>query len=236
MASKGNKRHMKRIAAHKRVNITEKKKYKFIEKPLPSGHGKAFSLPIVFVLRDKLGIAKTRKEAKYILNKGLVKVDGKVIKRTDYPVGLMDIIEIDKSYYIITLDKKGRLSIKPLKEQVNEKPVKVKNKVSWDKDIWQLTFHDGKTKLTKDNNIKPGFTLIFDLKNKEIKDVIKPEKGRKCLIITGKHAGKIAELKDIKLSGNQKEAVLTDEENKTFITRFNYLFFLPDNWINTVKG
>ncbi|MEM4295826.1 MAG: S4 domain-containing protein [Candidatus Anstonellales archaeon] len=196
MAKKGNRRHLKRIATKKRLAIKEKKAKKFIMKPMPGRHNKDSTWSLLFLLRDKLAIAKTKKEAKYILNKGIVKVDGKVIKKLDYPIGLFDIINISGETYVIVLDKKGRLDV--IKAKIDHKPLKIKNKVSIKPGLWQLTFHDGTTKLVKDNSIKVGYTVIYDLNKKEIKEIKRPEQNALCLITDGKHAGQIAKLEDIK--------------------------------------
>jgi small subunit ribosomal protein S4e len=237
MARKGNRRHLKRLATINALAISEKKAKKFITKPMPGRHEKIV-WPIVVLLRDKLNVAKTTKEVKYLLNKGVVKVDGKVVKERKYPIGLFDIIDIGDDRYIIVLDKKGRLTYKKVdKNAINyDKPLRIKNKVAITTNTWQLTFHDGRTKLVNDKSFKIGDTVVLDLNSKEIKDVVKPEKGKSCLITQGKHAGKIALFQELlHVAEKKKEAKLLTEDKQEIITRFDYLFFLPENFVSIIK-
>ena len=48
-----------------------------------------------------LGIAQTRREGKLVLAQGKVLVDGKVVEKDDFPVGLMDVISMPDAGQIL---------------------------------------------------------------------------------------------------------------------------------------
>ncbi len=226
MAAKGERKHMKRLSSPKRIPLTDRKKRgrRFLVRTSPGTHPKKDSEPLAFLLREQLKVARTRKEVNYILNEGKVKVDGRVRKRDDFPVGLMDIVEVGNDVYRIGIDNKGRLKVEKVEER-NLKLKKVKRKVQAEKDKYQLTFHDGTTLLTSDNNIKVGDSVIFNLKEKKIEKHIPLKEGTLCLVIEGKHSGEKAKLKEVKIREGKKEAVL-DFNGEDVITRWNYLFAL----------
>ncbi len=230
MAKRGERKHMKRISAPKRILIKDKKKRgrRFLINTSPGPHKKDFSEPLAFLLREHLGIVKTLKEAKYVLSKGEVKVDGRVRKKPDFPVGLMDVISIGEKNYRMFIDDKGRLDVVPLEgEEAKLKPKKVINKVCRGKDLYQLTFHDGYTMLTKDNSIKVGDTLVFDVVEGKVKKHIPLKPGVTCLVVEGKHSGEKARLKEVIIRGGKKEALL-EFKDKEVLTRWNYLFAVEE--------
>jgi small subunit ribosomal protein S4e len=231
MAKKGERKHMKRISASKVLPITDKKKNVFIKNPSPGKHSKRTGAPVVFVLREMLGEVSNAREARVVLNAGKVYVDGKVVKDDGFPVGLMDVLSIpeEKKSFRIMLDEKGRLKAVRISEGENLKPLKIKNKVTVGSGVFQLTFHDGRTLITKDNRYKLGDSVLFQLDSKKIIDHIKLAPGVTCLITEGKHAGKKAKLKEIVERMGRKEAVL-DAGGKEIITLAGYLFPIPDGW------
>ncbi len=63
----------------------------------PGPHRRDRSLPLVIVIREILGYARTAKEAIHIISTGRVKVDGVVRRDHRFPVGLMDVLQIEGS-------------------------------------------------------------------------------------------------------------------------------------------
>ena len=83
---------LKRLVAPRWWPI-ERKTKKFILAPR-GPHTKDFSLPLLVLIRDVLKLSETGKEAKNIIKKGEVLVDGKKRKDPNFGVGLLDLIEI----------------------------------------------------------------------------------------------------------------------------------------------
>ncbi len=228
MARKGNKRHVKRIAAPKKLMLTDKKEKVFMKKVSPGPHPKHNAIPLVVLLRDILKVAKNEKEVRAILNDKKVRIDGKIRRDIGFPVGLMDVIDLGNASYRIMLDEKGRL-VPIVNEKELLKPLKIVNKVSIGKDKFQLTFHDGRTLLTSDNNFKVGDVVLFDLSKKEVVELVKNKEGVHCLIVDGRHAGKKGKVKEIVSRGGKREVVIESSEGE-IITRHDYVFPLPEGW------
>ena len=81
-------------------------------KPSQGPHKLRECIPLNLLLRAKLGVARNWTEAKLIVKakEGNISIDGK--ERTDhkYPVGIMDIVTVNKtgSNYRVNFDVKGR--------------------------------------------------------------------------------------------------------------------------------
>ncbi|MEM2969939.1 MAG: S4 domain-containing protein, partial [Candidatus Bathyarchaeia archaeon] len=84
MGKKGGKGHLKREAAPGFWPI-HRKKYVWTIKPLPGPHPIHQCLPLTLVVREILGLAKTRREAKKIVSQGKILVDGRIIHNERFP-------------------------------------------------------------------------------------------------------------------------------------------------------
>ena len=87
MGSKGNNRHVKRLAAPKYLHIGRKVNA-YVTKPNPGRHTLDSSIAISTVLKEKLGVASSAREARRILKSSSVEVNGKVVRDSRYPLGL----------------------------------------------------------------------------------------------------------------------------------------------------
>ena len=105
----GKSSHMKRLAMPRSWPLPRKTSV-WVQRPDPCGHSIECCMPVGIILRDILGFAGTRKEANQIIQKGIVKVDGKEVKSINRGVGLFDILTIGDQSFICIFDKRGRLS------------------------------------------------------------------------------------------------------------------------------
>ncbi len=96
MAKKSGSLKAKRSATPAFWQISRKDK-RFVVRTFPGPHPKSYSYPLLVVLRDVLGIAKTRREALSVLNQGKVNVDGRVVKAEAFPIGMMDVIDFPET-------------------------------------------------------------------------------------------------------------------------------------------
>lgn len=217
---------IKKLAAPKTWPIARKSKERWIAKPLPGAHKLENSLALSVILRDFLKLAPTRREIKQLLNNKLVLVNNKIIKETNYNVGLFDVLSIPKisKQYRIVFNSKGKLHIQEInKDEANILPMKVRNvrKVKGGK--LQASFVNGFNMLKK---FPTNSVVLYDLeKNKDIKTI---ELKSGCLVTatSGKHAGTIAtlkEIKEIKVLKTKKLATLTDGK-EDWKTDAAYLF------------
>jgi small subunit ribosomal protein S4e len=231
MARKGPRNHLKRSNIPDKVWIRNKKDYKYIRRQAPGPHAMASSMCIGVLMRDIIKCVDNMREARLTMRSGHVKVDGKARKDSDFPVGLMDVVEIRGAAYRILIGAHGRYEAKETEktDKTDKKPLKIARKVSAGKAGYQLTFHDGRTMLTKDNSLSVNDVVLFDIAKKAITDTAKPEIGSMCLIIEGRHAGKSGTIS--KISGEGTKDVTIGVEGKDIITRFNYIFPVKDGWL-----
>lgn len=228
--------HLKRLQASKNFPI-ERKKFKFTVAPRAGPHAKEESIPLQIIIRDVLKYAETIKQAKKIIKKKEVKIDGKVRTDQKYPVGLMDVIEIPKigEYYRI-IPKTGKLIISKItKEKAKYKLCQIKNKTNIKKGNIQLNLHDGRNiiipvkdpKKPKEDAYSVGDTLIISLPEQKILEHIKLEKGNLGMVVKGKHAGEVGELKDIRIMiGREPNKVILKTKDRAVKTIKDYVFII----------
>ena len=221
------KNHIKRLAAPKTWPI-ERKKHIWVARQLPGTHTIESSLPIVLVLKEFLSYAKTSKEAKQILNTGKIKVDGIVRKEHKFPVGLLDVLTVDKDSYRVLLNENGKLILHPIKkEEASVKPRKIVKKQKVKGNKTQITCYDGVNKNIDKEKYSVSDTLIFDVEKKEIKDHLKLEKGAVIYVTGGKQVGKVGTLKEVKKKvGLQPKKIIFSVGKESFETLKDYAFVI----------
>ena len=214
------KNHLKRIAAPKTV-ILNRKQNTFIVRPNPGAHPLEMGLPLGFILRDVLNYASTTSEAKKILNNKEVLVDGKRRKDHRFIVGLFDVISFPdlKKYYRLVLDQHGRIIVQETTvEESSIKPCKIIGKTSLSGGKIQFNFHDGKNIIT-DQKAKVGDSVLLQLPQFKIKEVLPLGKDATVFLTKGKHGGSMGVLKEIK--GNEAIYIV---DGKDIETAKDYLF------------
>jgi small subunit ribosomal protein S4e len=242
MGRKGGKRHLKRKPAPKFWPI-HRKEAVFTVKPRPGPHPFSRCIPLILIVRDILGIAKTRKEAKKIISQGKIWVDGKVRKKERFPAGLMDVIsipEMDRVYRVLP-SQKG-LTLLPIekKEEAGFKLCRIENKTTIKGGHIQLNLHDGRNLLirVKDANhpeedvFETLDTLKVSLPDQEIIGHFKLAKEAPAIIIDGKNIGKSGKIMEIEMrTGQKRRKTLVTIENGSgnrFQTTLDYIFVIGD--------
>ena len=185
--------HMKRVTSPKFWKAG-RKKHVWIISPVPGPHPKRFSFPLGVIVRDYLGLAQNRKEAKAALNSGNVLVDGVVRRELKFPVGLMDVITIvplKKHYRVIPYEKGLRIIEIPEKE-AKIKVLRVVRKQVIENGKLQITTHDGRNFLNVKADV--GDSLVISLPDGKIKSILKLEPGALALVIKGRRAGRMGKV------------------------------------------
>jgi len=219
------KNHLKRLAIPKSWRL-KKKESVFAIRPLSGSHSVELSMPLGILLRDVLKYADTLKEVKLILNHEKILLNKKEVKNYKYPVGLFDILEIEKTKdkFIVLINQVGKLVLKPYDKDVTFLKVRSKNIVKGNK--YMLGFLNGFTSLVDKkifDSTKVGDSIIFDLYKKKIKDVINFKEGSFTYVFKGKYVGYIGKILSItKGNGLSKDVIeienKKDEENSKIIT------------------
>jgi small subunit ribosomal protein S4e len=187
--------HLKREVAPKFWPIARKRKH-WAVRPIPGPHPIKLCIPLLVVIRDVLSLAETAKEAEFIVGRGYVKVDGKVRVDPRFPVGLMDVIEVEKldKVYRVLPCKRG-LTLKEIpKKEASLKLCKIEGKTTLKGGRVQLNLHDGRNILVQekpaDGDYKINDVLMMRLPSQELLKRVKFGKNSLALITGGKYAGK----------------------------------------------
>jgi len=219
-------KHIKRLASPTTWK-QPRKRYTWSVKASPGPHAVDSSVPLMVIIRDVLHLADTSKEARNIITRGLIKVDGRIVKDYKRPVGFMDTISINDAgiFKRVLLDKSGVLVLSDLKmEEVGWKLVKVIGKFIQKGGKIQLTTHDGRVILTDQTSIKRGDTLKISLPDQKILEVYPLVKDTMVYVMGGAHRGMITQIRDINVSRSYQENTVESKDN--FTTTVSNIFVL----------
>ena len=211
-------------------------------KTSPGPHSLENCLPLALVLRNILGFAKTRKEAKTIVSQGKVYVDGKVRKEDDFPAGLMDVISIpDANKFFRVLPSGKGLILSPInKEETNFKLCRIENKKVVKNGHVQLNFHDGSNMLLKvadpknlqEDVYKTLDTIKISLPERQILEHIKMKENDFAIITGGKNIGNYGKIVEIEKAEGKKHrnalVTIEDEKGNRYQTILDFVFAIGE--------
>ena len=249
MGKKGKTARLKRKPAPAFWPI-HRKELPWVVKPQSGSHSLQNCVPLTLVLRDMLGVAETRKEGKLILAQGKVLVDGKVRKRDESPVGLMDVISMPDSnkYYRVMPSKHGLILAPISKEESTFKLLRVESKSTVNNGI-QVAFHDGSVKLMKvadpKNPVEVTYETFDILKinypEKTVTQTLKTKEGNLAVITGGKNIGKTGKIVEIEKTEAKKRrqalVVIEDAKGVRYQTILDFIFSIGEatSMINTLE-
>jgi len=218
-----------------------RKEFAWIVKPTSGPHSLEICMPLAVVIRDVLGFAKTRKEAKTILSQGKIHVNGKIRKKDDFPVGLLDVISIPdagKNYRILP-SYKGLV----LNELSNEESMftlsRIEDKTILSKSDTQLHLHDGSSILLKVADPKNSQdvyetldTLKISLPDRQILEHARMKEKDYALITGGKNVGKYGKIIEIEKAQGKKRrnalVTIKDDRDRQYQTILNFVFAIGE--------
>lgn len=216
--------HMKRLTMPRSWPLPRKSSV-WIQKPNPCGHPLDLCMPMGVILRDILGVAQNRREAKKILHSKQVKVDGDIETDIGRGVGLMDVLTVGGVSYRCVLDTNGKLRYRMISaKESSTKICRVMGKTTIKGGKTQVHLHDGRNMLFSDNpEYKTGDSLVLSLPDQEIKSHYKFEEGSMAYLTGGNHTGELATVRsiDIKRSSKANEVQFDD-----FGTISDYVFVI----------
>ncbi len=206
-------RHMKRQTMPKNWPVPRKGK-KFVVRP---NHSNDRGLPILIVLRDVLGIAKTRKEVKKAIHDKNLLINGRAVRDEKNTAILFDVITIvpSKKNYRLELTTNGKFKVSEVKEsEAKTKIAKIINKKTLKGKKVQINLSDGNN-LLYDKKCQTGESVVINLKDKKVEKTIPLKVKSKVLVYAGKHAGKQGIIDAI--DEKNKMVVVNDGKNKSNI-------------------
>jgi small subunit ribosomal protein S4e len=226
---------LKRLAAPKFWKIP-RKIAKFIISPRPGPHPKEECLPLGVVIRDYLKLSETLKETKRIIKSRYVKVNG--IVRTDYkfPIGLMDVIEINsgdnrfhRTYRVVP--SKNGFDLKIINDS-DKRLVRIDNKHYVRGGKVQLNLHTGENILIDPNDqskYSTGDVLVLDINTKNILKHFKLRDGVIALVTKGENRGKIGTITKIEKTRTMKGTLVGIKiDEREILLPKNYVFIVGE--------
>ncbi len=194
MASKGNTRHIRRLAATRYMKIGRKIS-KYVAKPLAGRHNSGSNIALVTVLKEKVMEATTH-EIRFVMNKGEVEVNGKAVREERYPVGFGDVIHLKptaESYKVVS-GKGGTFALEKAEHGKHKQAFKVIGKYTTRKGGVEIRLHDGRT-VKADNKVRVNDSVV--LGKNGVEKVIGLGAGAYCYVISGTHASESGRIKEI---------------------------------------
>lgn len=209
-------KHQKRLSVPKSWPV-KRKTETFTVKADAGPHGEA-GVPLIIVLRDVLGYADTRKEARFALNQNSVLINGTPISDEERPVGMFDILTFTEreEYYRIFPGEGGRLALTAIDpDAADSKLGKIVGKHYVSGGDVQLTLHDGETLLVdEDDPYTPGDSIVVANHDDEVVAHFTYEEGALVTAVDGTHAGEIGTIDEIQVTpGSSPNNVLVDQES-----------------------
>ncbi len=207
MANKGERKKQKRISQEKHVRI-KRKEFAWTIRTISGGYRKDEAIALGIVLREVIGKAKNLREVKAMLQKGIVKIDGKTRRDYRLPIGLFSVIDLEEETYRLIVDQKGRFIVEKIKK-TDEKIIEVYSKKKIKEGKINLKFNDGTNIVVEKTALKVGDCVLYDFANGKIKEEIPFEKNSIVYIYKGVNSGKIGKIKEIIESNQKKKKIIT---------------------------
>lgn len=198
--------HNKRLPAPKHYPIA-RKGVKYVS-TIEGSRGREDAIPAVLVLRDVLGYAESESDAKKIVQDRALLRNGEPITDIRQGIGVFDVVELPEAEEAYRVLRSGRdLSFVPVTD--GDKVVaKIVGKDA-DGDEYVYRLHNGEN-YRSEKEYDTGNTLVFNSSVKEIA----LEEGAQVVVIRGRHAGEVAELKEIHDRGMNPDTGLVESENE----------------------
>ncbi len=204
MAGKGNRRHIKRLASSKYMQI-QRQRAAYIAKPLPGAHTAISSISLVSVLRDKLHAVASSAEAKSVIGSGSIEVNGRVVREERYAVGFSDIIHLkpESEYYKVVINHASSFALDKCGKD-EKRVLKITGKYTLRGGRLMLRLMNGSV-VSAGEGMSVNDSVVVSSGSPE--KVIKMEKGSKCLVISGTHASEYGIIKEL-VSGTASRLAL----------------------------
>ena len=179
------------------------------------GHSVKKSIPLLFILRDILKIAKTRKEVRHFVLAGDVKINNQIRKNEAFPVQVFDVINLEKTkknYRLEIVNRKFELKEISGKE-ADKKIVKISGKKILDKNKVQMNLEDGQNFVAKEK-FSVGDSAVVNTKENKIEKILSLKDGANIEVISGKHAGEKGKLKAIENLARENVYIIKLKESE----------------------
>jgi len=231
--ARGPKKHMKRMFAPHNWFL-DKCRGVYATRPSAGPHKLRECLPLTTLLRQRLKYALNGMESMKICRDkdNNIKVDNKVRRDHRFPLGLMDVVTIDKTgeNFRMLYDIKGRFqAIRIDKKEATFKLCKVKRKCLGKNKVPYILTHDGRTIRYPHPDIKQNDSVKLNLETNEVDGVIKFDNGATVFVQGGNNIGRVGILQHIEShAGSYDIAHVKDSLGRSFATRKENIFVIGE--------
>lgn len=206
----------------------------YATRPSAGPHKRRECIPLNVLLKNRLKYALSRQEAMKIVKdkEGLIKVDNKIRRDPRFPLGIMDVVSIEKTgeHFRILYDTKGRFQAHKVDaKEAGFKLCSVKRKAMGVNKIPYIVTHDGRTIRYPHPDIKTQDTVKLNLETGEVESLIKYENGSQVLIIGGNNIGRVGILQHVERHPSSFDiAHIKDTTGHHFATRSSNVFVIGE--------
>lgn len=220
-------KHQKAISSPSTFPV-ERKERSWVIKPSPGGYPKEDCIPLAVIIRDVLGYADTLKEVRDILHRGLCEVDGRDVRDPGLPLGTFSVLSLGNEDYRLVPSGDGFKLIEIDSDEAERKLCKVVDKTKVKGGKLQLNLHDGKNLHVDNFDYGTGSSVLVNLNDMSIEEIVAQEEGVKVMLARGKNRGKVCTLKG-------KKDVLGTSENRALVeTEEGNVLDLPESLVFTL--
>jgi small subunit ribosomal protein S4e len=237
MARMSGKKHLKALSAPRFWPVL-RKEYKWAVKPSPGPHPAFRSIPLLIIVRNMLGYAKTAREARRLIVEGHFKIDGRVRRDYKFPVGLMDVVEVvdtGETYRMIPVPVKIMDLIPIDREEAAFKLGRIEDKTTVKGGHIQLHLHDGRNILVRVEDPKNPVeaseyktlgTVKITVPDQEIQAYIPLKENTIAVISGGRNVGRVGRIRRIRYGIRRHRSIveLEDKHGNLFETSLSYIF------------
>ncbi len=240
MTRHGGKKTLKRLNTPKFLQI-KRKHGKFFVKTSPGPHPSRDCLPLLHIVRDLLKFADNHREVKKLIGLGYFKVDGKIVRDKAFPVGLMDVLSIEKinkNFRLLPDSHYGLILHEIPEAESSFKLCRIRQKTTIKGGHFQLNLHDGRNILIRVNDPKNPKEDIYkrmdvlkiSVPEQEILKTLKFKENNLAIIMSGKNIGQVGTIKRIKkLFGPKANTVSIEHNGDHTETLYDYTFVIGED-------
>lgn len=219
MGKLGGSKHLRSLVAPEFWPIPVKERF-WTVKPSPGPHPIEASVPLAILIRDMMKYATTLREARKIIAKGMIEVDGKVRRNYKYPVGLFDVIRlvpVNKYYRVVPDNTFFMKLIEISPDEARLKPLRIENKTTVKGGNIQLNLSDGSNILIRVSDPRSPTediyetlgTVIVEIPGRKIIDYIPLKEGNYAVISGGSNVGKHGKVINIVKGMKRYRSIIT---------------------------
>lgn len=184
------------------------------------------------MLRNRLKYCLNAVEVKKLVKdkQGIIKIDNKTRSDPKFPLGIMDVLSIEKTgeFFRILIDIKGRFQ--PHKIDAKEatfKLCKIVNKAHGKNKVPYVLTHDGRTLRYPHPDVKINDTVKLSLETNEITDHYKFEQGNVAIVIAGSNKGRVGTISRVEKHDASFSIIhMVDGKDSRFATRITNMMVI----------